>query len=300
MAKLVGGAAMSHAPQLMLNPDNWHLLNNRQGENLPVKPGLENETQEVKWAKWNGCMAAIGKLRDHVAALRPDVLILVGDDQHENLIDDNMPPFTIFMGNEAEASLSLRYLNQSKSENRTKYSIDATLAEALLNGLMEEGFDPSYSRQTRYAGGLGHAFARVLKFVSPEANYKVIPVMINTYYPPSPSPQRCVKFGQALARVLRQIPGPERVVIVGSGGLSHTKIDEDLDAGFIRALQQNDLAYMAQMPAADLVEGTSEIRNWIVTAAAADSRGTMLDYYPLYRTATGVGCAMGFAYWEIN
>ena len=299
MAKLVGSAAMSHAPQLMLNPDNWHLLNNRQGENLPVKPGLENETQEVKWAKWNGCMAAIGKLRDQVAALRPDVLILVGDDQHENLIDDNMPPFTIFMGNEAEASLSLRYLNQSKSENRTKYSIDATLAEALLNGLMEEGFDPSYSRQTRYAGGLGHAFARVLKFVSPEANYKVIPVMINTYYPPSPSPQRCVKFGQALARVLRQIPGPERVVIVGSGGLSHTKIDEDLDAGFIRALQQNDLTYMAQMPAADLVEGTSEIRNWIVTAAAADSRGTMLDYYPLYRTATGVGCAMGFAYWDV-
>ena len=299
MTKLVGGAAMSHAPQLMLNPDNWHLLNNRQGENLPVKPGLENETQEVKWAKWNGCMAAIGKLRDHVAALRPDVLILVGDDQHENLIDDNMPPFTIFMGKEAEASLSLRYLNQSKSENRTKYSIDAKIAEVLLNGLMEEGFDPSYSRQTRYAGGLGHAFARVLKFVSPEANYKVIPVMINTYYPPSPSPQRCVKFGQALARALRQIPGPERIVIVGSGGLSHTKIDEDLDAGFIRALQQNDLAYMAQMPAADLVEGTSEIRNWIVTAAAADSRGTMVDYYPLYRTATGVGCAMGFAYWDV-
>jgi hypothetical protein len=290
---------MSHAPQLMLNPDNWHLLNNRQGENLPVKPALEKETQEVKWAKWNGCMAAIGKLRDHVAALRPDVLILVGDDQHENLIDDNMPPFTIFMGKEAEASLSLRYLNQSKSENRTKYSIDAKLAEALLNGLMEEGFDPSYSRQTRYAGGLGHAFARVLKFVSPEANYEVIPVMINTYYPPSPSPQRCVKFGQALARVLRQIPGPERIVIVGSGGLSHTKIDEDLDAGFIRALQQNDLTYMAQMPAADLVEGTSEIRNWIVTAAAADSRGTMVDYCPLYRTATGVGCAMGFAYWDV-
>jgi len=290
---------MSHAPQLMLNPDNWHLLNNRQGENLPVKPALEKETQEVKWGKWNGCMAAIGKLRDHVAALRPDVLILVGDDQHENLIDDNMPPFTIFMGKEAEASLSLRYLNQSKSENRTKYSIDAKLAEALLNGLMEEGFDPSYSRQTRYAGGLGHAFARVLKFVSPEANYEVIPVMINTYYPPSPSPQRCVKFGQALARILRQIPGPERIVIVGSGGLSHTKIDEDLDAGFIRALQQNDLTYMAQMPAADLVEGTSEIRNWIVTAAAADSRGTMVDYCPLYRTATGVGCAMGFAYWDV-
>ena len=123
MAKLVGCAAMSHAPQLMLNPDNWHLLNNRQGEHLPDKTGLwRRKLRKSKWAKWNGCMAAIGKLRDKVAALRPDVLIVVGDDQHENLIDDNMPPFTIFMGKEAEASLSLRYLNQSKSENRTKYA----------------------------------------------------------------------------------------------------------------------------------------------------------------------------------
>ena len=300
MANLVGCAAMSHAPQLMLNPDNWHLLNTRAGEHLPDKPGLEKETLEVKWAKWNGCMAAIGKLREKIAGLRPDVLLVVGDDQHENLVDDNMPPFTVFMGEEVEASLSLRYLNQPKSENRTKYNIDAKLAEDLLNGLMEEGFDPSYSRQTRYAGGLGHAFARVLKFLSPEGGYRVIPVMVNTYYPPAPSPQRCVKFGQALARVLRQIPGNQRVVVVASGGLSHTKIDEDLDAGFIRALKQNDTEYMATMRASDLVEGTSEIRNWIVTAAAANRQGTMLDYFPLYRTSTGVGCAMGFAYWDLN
>jgi len=37
MANLVGCAAMSHAPQLMLNPDNWHLLNTRAGEHLPEK-----------------------------------------------------------------------------------------------------------------------------------------------------------------------------------------------------------------------------------------------------------------------
>ncbi len=95
-------------------------------------------------------------------------MIVVGDDQHENLVDDNMPPFTIFMGEEAEASLSLRYLNQAKSENRTKYSIDAKMAEALSPVSWIEGFDPSYSKKTRYDGGLGHAFARVLKFLTSE------------------------------------------------------------------------------------------------------------------------------------
>jgi hypothetical protein len=300
MAKLVGCAAMSHAPQLMLDPDHWGLLNNRQNESLPDKAGLEKETLDVKWSKWNGCMNAIGKLKDTVGAMRPDVLIVVGDDQHENLVGDNMPPFTIYVGEEVEASVSLRYLKQPRSENRTKYRVDARIAQGLVSGLMDEGFDPAYSKQTRYDGGLGHAFARVLKFLSPQANHRVVPVMVNTYYPPAPSAKRCAQFGRALAQVLRQIPGDERVVIVGSGGLSHTKIDEKLDQDFIRSLEHNDLDFMAAMPANLLVEGTSEIRNWIVTAAAANRPGAMIDYQPLYRTSTGVGCAMGFAYWDLN
>jgi hypothetical protein len=300
MANLVGCAAMSHAPQLMLNPDHWGLLNTRERDRLPNRPGLEKETLEVKWAKWNGCMAAIGKLRQKIEAFRPDVLVIVGDDQHENLIDDNMPPFTIYMGEEVEASVSLRYLKQPKSENRTRYRVAAEVAAALVDGLMEAGFDPAYSKQTRYEGGLGHAFARVLKFLSPDARHRVVPVMVNTYYPPAPSAKRCVQFGRALASAARGFPGDARVVIVGSGGLSHTKIDEQLDQNFIRALKQNDIDAMGALPASVLVEGTSEIRNWIVAAAAADSNGTLIDYFPLYRTATGVGCAMGFAYWDLN
>lgn len=300
MAKLVGCLAMSHAPQLMLNPDHWGLLNNREKERLPDKPELDRETAEVKWAKWNGCMEAIAKLRQKLEAFDPDVVIVVGDDQHENLVDDNMPPFSIYMGEEVEASVSLRYLDQPKSENRTKYRVDAKLAGALVAGLMDEGFDPAYSKRTRYDGGLGHAFARVLKFLTPDAGRRIIPVMVNTYYPPAPSAHRCAQFGVALAKLIGRFPSADRVVVIASGGLSHTKIDEQLDERFIRALQHNDTADMSAMPASVLVEGTSEIRNWIVTAAAANCSGTMVDYFPLYRTRTGVGCAMGFAYWQLN
>ena len=64
--------------------------------------------------------------------------------------------------------------------------------------------------------------------------------MVNTYYPPAPSAKRCVQFGQALASIMRQYPSNDRVVIVGSGGLSHTKIDEALDEQFLQALKSND------------------------------------------------------------
>jgi hypothetical protein len=49
MARLTGCMAMSHAPQLMLNPDQWGLLRTR--EHLAVKPELQKETGEIKWAK---------------------------------------------------------------------------------------------------------------------------------------------------------------------------------------------------------------------------------------------------------
>lgn len=297
MAEIIGCLAMSHGPQLMLGPDQWGLLNTRSWDPLPVKPELERETLEVKWAKWKRCMAAIDQLRQRLETLAPDTVVVVGDDQHENLLDDNMPPFVVYIGKEVEASTSLRYLNQSRSENRTRYRVDDALAVSILEGLTEQGFDPAYSRKTRYEGGLGHAFARVLKFLSPEARFAIVPIMVNTYYPPAPSPKRCVQFGRALARAILRFGERKRVVVVGSGGLSHTKIDEELDRSFIRALEKKDTEFFQAMDPTVLVEGTSEIRNWIVAAAAADRPATLVEYVPLYRTATGVGCAMGFAYW---
>src|SRR5947199_9528113 len=231
MANLIACLTMSHAPQLMLNPDHWRLLNTREKERLPEKPELERQNAEVKWAKWNGCMEAIAKLRQKLEAFDPDVLIVVGDDQHENLIDDNMPPFSIYMGEEVEASSSLRYLNQPKSENRTRYRVDAKLAEALTLGLMDEGFDPAYSKRTRYEGGLGHACARVLKFLMPEPTRRVVPVMLNTYYPPARLARRCVQLGAALPSLVRRVPRRDRVVVIGSGGRGHAKTDDEVDMG---------------------------------------------------------------------
>jgi hypothetical protein len=297
MAEIVGCLAMSHAPQLMLPPDQWGLLNTRSWDRLPVRPELEKETMEAKRAKWSRCMAAIDQLRNILVEKNPDTLIVVGDDQHENLLDDNMPPFSIFAGKEVEASTSLRYLNQSRTENRARYKVDDALALSLIDGLMDAGFDPAYSRKTRYEGGLGHAFARVLKFLTPDARLAVVPIMVNTYYPPAPSAKRCVEFGKALASAIAAFSEQRRVVVVGSGGLSHTKIDEALDANFIKALEANDRKFLQNMSASVLVEGTSEIRNWIVTAAAANRPARMIDYQPLYRTPNGVGCAMGFAAW---
>lgn len=296
MAEIVGCLAMSHAPQVMIDPDNWDKIN--VPRNLgPRAPELQNLSLEVKWERWNRCMDAVRQLRERLDELAPDTVILVGDDQNENLQKDAMPAFTIFVGEEAEASVSLRYLNQVPTDNKTRYTVDHKLAKWLIDDLMEMGFDPAYSRETRYEGGLGHAFARVLKHLTPRANYSILPIMVNTYYPPSPSARRCAKFGEALAGAVRDFSDRRRVLVVGSGGLSHTEIDVDLDHAFVRALQTNDLEYMAEIPEEVLRSGTSEIKCWIVTAGVANRPVTMVEYQPLPRAPWGAGVGMGFATW---
>ena len=301
MAELAGCMAMSHGPQLMMAPHRWHLLtakDRREHGAAGSEGGVEGDPDEIRWSKWRRCMEAIDKLRATLHQWSPDALILVGDDQHENLLDDAMPPFTVYVGPEAEASVSLRYLNESPSTNRSRYEVPQRLGETLVEALMEQGFDVAYSKNLRHPGGLGHAFARPLKFLASDGHIPVLPVMVNTYYPPAPSARRCVEFGRALRKALAANGEAGKVAVLASGGLSHTKIDEELDRKVIGALEAADLDSLGDIPGEVLVRGTSEIRCWMVVAALAERPARMIDYQPLYRSAGNVGCAMGFAVWD--
>ena len=297
MAQLVGCVAMSHAPQVMIDPDNWDKINVPRNHG-PLAPELLNMDLATKWERWRKCMDAVQQMREAIEAAAPDTLIIVGDDQNENLRPDAMPAFTVFIGDEADASWSLKYLGQTSDQNRPRYRVDWELGEWVIDGLMSMSFDPAYSRETRYEAGLGHAFARVLKHLTPAADYAVLPIMVNTFYKPSPSTKRCVAFGRALAAAIESFPGDRRVMIVGSGGLSHTDIDLDLDCDFVHALETNAIEFMEEIPEEKLSRGTSEIKCWIVTAAAADRPVSMVEYQPIPRADWGAGVGMGFAIWR--
>ena len=299
MARLIGGLATSHAPQLLMPALRWSELPTRTKGPFHPKPDIAAElTDAAKLAKEARCRAALEKLKAQLYAWAPDAVILLGDDQHENILDDNMPPFTIYAADEVDATLHFTYLGEKSLDQRTRYRVPGTLARGLLEGLMEEGFDPAWSTKTREEFGLGHAFGRALKFLMPDGRFPIVPIMINTYYPPAPSAKRCLALGDAIRAVVEKLGGSARVAVLASGGLSHTVIDEAYDEGFMAALARNDRSYFAAMKAEDLVEGTSEIRNWIIAAGALDRGARMVDYVPCYRQPSGVGCAMGFAVWD--
>lgn len=297
MAEIIGCLALSHAPQLLMPPGKWQELPTRIDAG-PERADLVAElTLEAKQGKMNRCLEAMNLLRQKLDEWAPDAVILIGDDQRENILEDNTPPFVVYTGEKVYTTLHFRYLGESPISQKREYPARPSVASFLLGSLMDCGFDPAWSKKPRLEAGLGHAFGRPLHFIAPDAKYPVIPIMVNTFYPPAPSAKRCFDFGNALASAVKDCKEVEKVVVVGSGGLSHTRIDEELDRDFIKAIENFNRQYLAAIPPAILVEGTSELRNWIITAAASGKGGTMVDCVPCYRTTTGVGCAMGFAYW---
>ena len=77
-----------------------------------------------------------------------------------------------------------------------------------------------------------HAFAVPMALLwGRSRRVKTIPIAVNTVQFPLPSPARCYKLGNAIGRAIDSYDEDVRVVIVGTGGLSH-QLDGER-AGFI-------------------------------------------------------------------
>jgi len=113
------------------------------------------------------------------------------------------------------------------------------------------------------------------------------------------TPTRCVQFGRHLKELVQSYPEDLRVGIIASGGLSHFVVDEDLDRGVIEAIKSKNHDHLAGLDPKRLQAGSSEIRSWIVTAAAvSDLDLKWMAYIPAYRTPALTGIGLGFARWS--
>ena len=148
--------------------------------------------------------------------------------------------------------------------------------------------------------GEGHAFGFVHNRLLQGETLPVVPIFMNTYFPPNQAtPRRCYRLGQAILAAIGSYPMDARVGILASGGLSHFTVDEELDGEVMRALREKDAGALHALPRNKLNGGSSEIRNWICAAGALEQLPlTWMDYQPGYRTPAGTGTGLGFAIWS--
>jgi 3-O-methylgallate 3,4-dioxygenase len=329
MAKIVFAAGTSHTPMLLAADETLprfaetdQRMKHRDKEGRQVTYGdlLEKAdpklagmvTPEGLVARQNVARAAVRRLRETVGAAALDALIVFGDDQNESYREDCRPTFAIYCGdtirngNAQHATyndLPAWYIRNRAAffepvEPRD-YPVHSALAVYLVETLADD-FDIAISKSLRPGEGEGHAMAYVHRHVmDAEAPVAIVPVFLNTYFPPNqPSPRRCYRLGEAVRRAVGSFPGEARVGVMASGGLSHFLVDEDLDRAILKALADKDAAFMQGLPRNKLHAGSSEILNWVALAGAAEGIDlNWFEYVPGYRTPAGTGTGMSFATW---
>lgn len=324
MAKISLILACSHSPFLYIPPEAWDEIRATR----PVRNDVPRDSLEINQAKFDRCMKAFSTLRQKIAAARPDVLIIFGDDQLEQFNLTNLPALGVFLCSEFEGRKRSiahhRNVRVAKiPEERARLKGNPGFGRQLLEELMRCGFDLTFSMELPNPDrGLGHAFMHPAFYLTPEYDIPILPFFVNCYYPPQPSGRRCYELGRAVRQAVERSTMDLNVAILGSGGLWHTPgvsdayIDQEFDQTVLEHIQSGEAWNLAQYfdgfpwpypPASSagvareadrrgaIGSGTGETRNWIVVASVAEGvRGALVDYVPVYASP----CGMAFAYWE--
>ncbi|WP_141004650.1 hypothetical protein [Nocardioides humi] len=140
-------------------------------------------------------------------------------------------------------------------------------------------------------------FCVPLKHLDPESRIPLVPVIVNGVNPPWPTPRRCFAFGQMLRSAVESQAVARRVVVLGTGGLSHWvgtpesgSVNETFDRDFLRRLEDGDAAALTAYSDEEIDaagNGAHEIRTWLVTAGAAGTGFDTLAYEPVPAWLTG-------------
>ncbi|GAA3231513.1 3-carboxyethylcatechol 2,3-dioxygenase [Pseudonocardia petroleophila] len=151
--------------------------------------------------------AAFAQARAFIAEFAPELVLLLGPDHYNGFFYDMMPPFCLGTG------------ATSVGDYRTAegpLSVDRDAAYALVRHVLAEGLDLAYSERMFVDHGLAQPLE--ILFGGLDA-VPVVPVFINSVAEPLGPVSRVRQLGEALGRAAAALD--RRVLVVGSGGLSH-------------------------------------------------------------------------------
>ena len=241
--------ASGRVPAALKEPQNWP---------APMREEWGQDEGRAAAARHRGRLVeAFRQARQQLDAFKPDFVLIWGDDQYENFREDIIPPFCLYILEQAESTPLLGTDMTAMPHNVWGEPADKTYtfkghpdgAKYLARRLLEAGFDLPYAYATRHQKGLAHSFAFTLLYLDYDRrgfDYPVVPFHVNCYGssvirsrgggahlsnggtaepdPPGPSPARCFEIGRATARALKE--SPWRVALIGSSSWSHAFLTE--------------------------------------------------------------------------
>jgi protocatechuate 4,5-dioxygenase, beta chain len=248
MARIIGGIATSHIPAI----------------GKAIAQGVQQQPY------WKPLFDGYNPVHTWLEKEQPDVVVVIYNDHGLNFFLDKMPTFAVGAADE--------YRNADEGWGlpvSLPFTGYPAMSWHLIESLIQEEFDLTTCQEML----VDHAFVVPMTLLWPDRSpIRTIPIAINTVQFPLPTPGRCFKLGKAIGRAIESFGEDHRVVIIGSGGMSH-QLDGER-AGFINkkfditCLNQivDDATALSRMSVAELVlmagvQGV-ELLNWLVMRGA--------------------------------
>lgn len=272
MARITAGVATSHVPAIGAALDN----------------GRADEPY------WRPVFAGYEPSKAWIAAEKPDVAIVVYNDHASAFSLELIPTFAIGCAETfapADEGWGPRPVPTVHGHPE--------LAWRLAQDLILDEFDMTIVNRMDVDHGLTVPLS--LMFGQPEAwPCKVIPLAVNVVQYPPPTGRRCLNLGKAIARAVERYEEDLKVVIFGTGGMSHQLqgpraglINPAFDAAFLDRLI-SDPEGLAQMPHIDYVREAGseaiELVMWLVMRGALKAKVREVHrFYHVPASNTAVG-----------
>jgi len=273
MAQIVGGVGTTHVPSI----------------GNAIAKGLQHDPY------WKPFFDGFSVAHDWLAQVKPDVAVVFYNDHGLNFFLDKIPTFAV--GAAAE------YRNSDEGWGipvSRPFPGDAAFSWHIIEALVADEFDVTMCQEML----VDHAFTIPLALLWPGADnrpVRTIPIAVNTVQHPLPSPARCYKFGQAVGRAIESYQQGLKVLVAGTGGLSHQLdgkragfINKEFDLWCLDRLV-GDPAALARCSTREIIEeaGTQgvELLNWIAMRGALTGRVTKRHsnyHVPISNTASGL------------
>lgn len=193
MAEIIGGIGCSHVPAV----------------GAAIDKGL---TGDPYWAPY---FEKTVPAKEWVAAARPDVAIVIYNDHASAFSLEVIPTFALGMAEVFEVA----------DEGFGRRPVPTVmghpeLAWHLAESLVADEFDLTLVNEMTVDHGLTVPLS--VLFGQPEAwPCRVVPLCVNVVQYPVPTGRRCWMLGQAIRRAVKSFPTDERILVLGTGGLSH-------------------------------------------------------------------------------
>lgn len=265
-------------------------------------PGNEHAGPEYR--------AGVEQTRHFIAEFAPDVVVIFAPD-HMNLLNEIRPSFTGILSGSTLAEFGVPEIALTVSP----------LAVDVYQRVVDSGVDLAVGEDVHVDHGLGLSLTQLF---DDAAGTPLIPVIVNAIgYPLSPVSRSDLvgkHFSEALA------DRPERILFIGTGGLSHNPpfpepapgakrllpaqreehlktaldyIDPEWDEAILRAFEAGDTSWINSLTQAEINlrgGGANEIRTWAAAWSAAGHNPALFTSYEVVpEWITGMGIAYGMA-----